>query len=313
MKKLMIAAAAAAMICGVEAVPLAYDFSATLKTTTGKAAGKSSSSYTVNLGMDDSGTFWYEDKNIDAYQDAKNSRIWWGNVGVISNAVKYTTKNNKLIGSLNTSVVKTDDVKAYVADFFSDNWDFVAEGKTRYNKKSAGKWCQTFKFKLDDEACYRTSGSKKIKGRYVADECCDLAFIAEDEDAAELGDLNFVFINRFGGITAEKATKVEAFASLGDDIADGTSANQFSLAGQGTWNDKLIKIDDEYVAGVSAISGSIVGELDAPTCEYCCQRPEDARVFECDGTFDPTYSLLTAAYGTWDLKFNSKATKELNQ
>ena len=89
MKKLMIAAALAAMVGGAYA-DTAYTFSASLKTTVGKS-GKVTSTY--NLGEDAQGAFWYEDQGVMTLVAAMpsyftNKRVGGRTIPALSNLAK---------------------------------------------------------------------------------------------------------------------------------------------------------------------------------------------------------------------------------
>jgi len=341
MKKLMIAAAAAAMIGGAYA-DLAYDYTANVKTTVGK--GGSLQTAKCELGMNSEGTFWYEDSAIIAeLGDIENSiyRIQSAKVGNDTVYYRQYVGTNDRDGELVSGSLKdkssasiyadclgytalvtfsTDSKGAYIGKF-NKNFDALDNAdkaiiaayfnglNDKYNRKSAGQWCQTFTYKAGN-LCYRAAGSKKFTARVVVNDCCGEEFIGEYTDKNKDGEnctIGFKFINRFGATTLAKSTKIEVFGYVGDDVASADdSIDQFTIAGQGTWKDKLVKVDGEDVKGISNISGNIVGVLAAPTCETCCRNPVDATAWSCDEVEDS--SLATAAYGTWSIKFNKSAS-----
>jgi len=300
MKKLMIAAAAAVVGVSVaSATDYVYDFSASLKTTTGAEGKDTKVTYTVNLGKNDTGKWWYDDELFTETADGKFKNASNDTVN-IEKALK--AGNSKYPWKLNTSVVKTDEDKAALAAALGFN---EATGVTTYNvqKTYKGKdvWCETFKYKKTIAAeCYRKATSVKLTRTVNATDCCDDTGWNIDGD-----DVTVYFINRFGAQTFDKADDVEGLFSFGEDFdtADGTNAG-FALAGQGSWSEKAVKVDGDYVAGITKMSGNIVGFLPAPNCETCCADEADALAFECDGA--ASYTLPTAAYGTWSIKLNKK-------
>lgn len=303
MKKLMIAAAAAVVGVSVaSATEFVYDFSASLKTTTGAEGKDSKETYTVNLGKDTAGKWWYDDdlftETADGkFKDASNDTF------KVEKALK--AGNSKYPWKLNTSVVKTDADKAALAAALG--FDGVA---TTYNvqKLYKGKlvWCETFKYKETVPAeCYRKATSVKFSGKVNVEDCCD-------DDAWEIvlptlgtEDITVYFINRFGAQTLDKADDVEGLFSFGDDFEDADGTNfGFALAGQGSWSEKAAKDDGDDVAGITKMSGNVVGFLPAPNCETCCADEAAALAFECAG--GESYVLPTAAYGTWSIKVNKR-------
>lgn len=279
MKKLMIVAAIAAMAGGAIA-DTAYTFSATLKTTKGKS-GKTTATY--YLGENADGAFWYDDAAVVALTNNA------------ANAAYFTTKKigRKTVLAL-SSAAKKDNA------WLSAN---IVDLAATYNEKSAGKWCETFK--VTEEGCYRVAGTEKIKDVFVGDLCC--AELTGVESSLVLSATDGL-VQRFGGLTYAKAKKAEIVATVGDD-ADVALV----LAGQGSIGKVLDNTDGETVSaeGVTSLSGNIVGILPAPKCEYCCSPDQDAVAFVCGTEDDGDPSLKTAAYGTFSIKYNAKATKDL--
>lgn len=303
MKKMMIAAAVVAMAGAVVAAD-GYDFTASVKTTKAKN-GSQKTTYTVNLGLDaPGGTYWWDDLNWDDEKTAKKD-------------VKALLK-----------VWNTDkDAKVSADCPYTDFEDFLADiefdgQKTKYNEKETYKgkevWCYTFKFSVKDEDCYRVAGSQKLKGIVSIDACCNgtWEFVSAEgylkdslTNRGNADEITTVLLYRFGGVTPAKATKVEYVGTIGDfaavnldrysDAYDGA----FALAGQGAWDDKNGIIKN--------ISGNIVGVLQNPDCESCCDYDAPAIVFECN-TDDELISEYqgvpngTAAFGTFSLKYNKK-------
>ena len=279
MKKLMIAAAVAAMAGGAFAAEYVYDFNATLKTTSsrmGKVTLK------VDLGTDSTGTnFWYNDSAITQYLDSVKK------VGGV------------VVPTISDAVVKADpDVQSNLL-----NLAFT------YNRKSAGLWCASFQW--PEENCYRVAGSAKLKEVFFQDDCCDDSVVYENfaftndvtdssivyqEHATAIGTPLF---QHFGSLLNTKANKIEIYAPV--VIKDEGAVEVFDgwLAGQGTvaWN----KNNDQLY--VNTISGNIVGTLPAPDCEHCCSLPTKSYAFDCAGMGELPY---TAGFGTFRLKINKK-------
>ena len=287
MKKLMIAAAAAAMIGGAFADTV-YTFTASVKTTKAKD-GKSTATY--YLGTDGS-TMWYADASLASYKDAN---------GNFTNTTYFTTKK---VGGQTVPALTSAAKKNYA-------WlkATIVPLAATYNQKSGNKWCETIK--VTDEGCYRVAGSKKVTDLVYGDICCEAltGYQTEKYDGDYDVDASSGLTQFFGGLTYDKATKAEIFAEV-----TGVGITTAYIAGQGKVG-KIIDNDNGTLSttnGISSISGNIVGVIEGPECEYCCTVPPtiDAVAFECgntkaDGTLD------TAAYGTWSLKYNAKETKEL--
>lgn len=277
MKKLMIAAALAAMVGGAYA-DTAYTFNASLKTTVGKS-GKVTTTY--NLGEDVGGVFWYADSAVTNLMATMPSYFTTKRVG------------GRTIPAL-SNLAKRDNAWL-VAN--------IAPLAATYNKKSAGKWCETLK--VTDEGCYRVAGTKKFKAVVQgADFCCsELTTIADGGDALSITS---ELAQRFGGLTYEKAKKAEFVGTVtGDGIDDG-----LYIAGQGSIGKVLDSSDMSQKDGIASISGNVVGILVAPECEYCCSDNQAAVAFRCDDN-PGDVNLTTAAFGTFSLKYNAKATKAL--
>ena len=307
----MIAAAAAAMIGGAYAddtTNFVYDVKATFKTTVGATTKGSKTSF--NIGKNKTDALWYRDAAIT-------------DVGTTDWSADGAVQTNQIAGVPGVYVIKYEkDGKGYLA--YKDGKDLVvlsekemkknalsgvseetraafAKKFASYNQKSAGQWCVSGSYKIG--GCYRKAGSYKFTGYGMTETCCDSGdfdLVLYDKDMKDLSmALESVIFNRFGSIDYTKATKIDYAASVGTF----GGADAFALAGQGTWATNL-KIDGETVAGVSSISGNIVGALDAPTCENCCDDDTEAVAFDCEGADNS--SEPTAAYGTFTIKFNKK-------
>ncbi len=276
MKKLMIAAALAAMVGGAYA-DTAYTFNASLKTTVGKS-GKVTTTY--NLGEDAGGVFWYADSTVTNL--------------MVTMPTYFTTKRvgGRTIPAL-SNLAKRDNAWL-VAN--------IAPLAATYNKKSAGKWCETLK--VTDEGCYRVAGTKKFKAVVSgSDFCCsELTTLADGGDALSITSS---LAQRFGGLTYEKAKKAELVGNV-----TGEGIEELYIAGQGSIGKVLDSNDMSQNDGITSISGNAVGILVAPECEYCCSDNQAAVAFLCsDNPGD--VNLPTAAFGTFSLKYNAKATKGL--
>ena len=275
MKKLMIAAAAAAMIGGAFAE--GYDFTASVKTTKGKY-GSQKTTYTVNLGVDDTGTYWWDALGYATEKEAKAD-------------VKKMTNDEKAAfawNDLNFDGVNTD---YYVQEYY--------RGKL--------VWCYTFKFSETDENCYRVPGSAKLKGVVEMDGCCGTWEFDTYEFGTTIIDDDTVFTHdllyRINGVSLGKANKVEVSGTIGAASYDAQTIGTFAYAGQGDYDVKNDRI--------KSISGNIVGILENPDCESCCDYDTEAVVFECADDADTITSYLnmpdgTAAFGTFSLKYNKK-------
>ena len=308
MKKLMIAAAAAALVGGAFAADTAYTFTASVKTTVGKA-GKTTSTY--NLGKSIDGKFWYEDATVytaavedDPDTDPDESADASGLI--VDYPDYFATK------TINGSTIPCLSAKAK-ADY---NWlaDNIVPLATTYAYKSANKWCETFKVVLT--GCYRVAGTKKFSAIVKGDACCETLTALDDEDTSVSVDFSGL-TQRFGGLTYQTAKKVEVLGTIAADDSnrvDGKGRTiSGDLAGQGSVGKVLVvegvDIDTEDL-GVTSISGYLVGELNAPVCVNCCDANTPADAFTCEDE-TPYDNLATAGYGTFSLKYNAKATKAL--
>ena len=309
MKKLMIAAAAAALVGGAFAADTAYTFTASVKTTVGKA-GKTTSTY--NLGKSIDGKFWYEDAAVytaaveddpgttEADESADASGL------IVDYPDYFATK------TINGSTIPCLSAKAK-ADY---NWlaDNIVPLATTYAYKSANKWCETFKVVLT--GCYRVAGTKKFSAIVKGDACCSSLTALDDEDTTVTVDFSGL-TQRFGGLTYATAKKVEVLGTIDADDSDREDGKgrtiSGDLAGQGSVG-KVLVVEGEDIdtvdLGVTSISGYLVGELNAPVCVNCCDANTPAVAFAC-GDLNPNDALETAGYGTFSLKYNAKATKAL--
>lgn len=286
MKKLMIAAAAAALVGGAFAEETtAYTFTASVKTTVGKA-GKTTTYYYLGVN-DDGDKFWYQDDDIFGTEDGSYQD---GQMYLMPRYFETKTINGRTIPCLSAEgKADIEWLKTYIIPL-----------QATYGNKSAKKWCESGKFV--EEGCYRVAGTKKFSTVVFGNFCCEAL---KDEDDAEV--LSFTLTQRFGSLSYQTAKKVEIYGTAMDSA--------FTLAGQGSVG-KVLTYDDAEGnlatedLGITSVSGYLVGTLDAPDCVNCCSLPDAAVAFTCD---DPTQNdtLDTAAFGTFSLKYNAKATKAL--
>ena len=306
MKKLMIAAAAAAMIGSVWAAagdPVVYQATYNLKTTVGKAAKNGE---TVNLGKSAAGEFWYENgtvANVYFSYDAVTRTV--------TNIIDKTNFTMKNVGGTMVPVLTAAGQKdaTVVAT--------LQALEATYNKKSLNKWCLTFK---GNPVCYRVAGSIKISGYFVDDECLS-GFTPTVADA-------------FGAATLAKSTKAEFFAEdtaaagalalnamtlskkndLADpvDVLDNTKGERvitwLAIAGHGTYGKVYDDTDATHKReGFTAFSGNAVGTADMPECLSCCAVDVPVVAWDCCAVA----ATDTAVFGTFSYKYNDKGTKDL--
>ncbi len=281
MKKLMVAAAAAAMIGGAFAD--GYDFKANVKTTQGKY-GSQKTTYTVNLGLDENGIYWWDDQGFTTEKEAKA-------------AVKKMTNDEKAYYAWNELGFDGTDTKYPYKEYYRNRW----------------VWCYTFKFTETQEDCYRVTGSKKLTGIVTMDECCGVwefvsydfgtTILANDQDGTS--EISHGLLYRINGVSLGKANKVEVAGTIGETSFDGEAPviGTFAYAGQGAFD-----VKNDYIKN---ISGNIVGVLENPDCESCCDYDSLAVVFECEDEDDTITEYQdapegTAAFGTFSLKYNKK-------
>jgi len=298
MKKLMIAAAAAAMIGGAYAdgEEFVYDLTVNVKTTKGKAGSDSKEKFTVNLGRDSQNNWWYTDDKINLVDGSVEIGDAWYFEGLF----KYDSKKKVVFDSKVMNKL-TDLEKAAIAIQV-----FGFDGKdTKYPiKDSKGGYCTSFKYTVTTYGqCYRVAGSKKFTGTYITG-CCDdkLEFIDGDD---VLADIDIKLLNFFGAQTLTKANKVEAYGEMGDFTwaGQGSTGAIYGYDADGDWN---------KVTGLKSLSGNIVGTLEPSTCYNCCADEPYAGAFDCANGATLVEKLDTAAYGTFTLKYNQTLTKKLN-
>lgn len=325
MKKLMIVAAAAAMVGGAQAsgngdqTDVIYDLTLSLKTTTGSLGKDSTTTYTLYLGKDAQDAFWYND-----------AEYVWATNNIPGLAATKKIKG-KTIPTFNKNVWKNLDAKTQLEIATALGFDAAVtrpavNGNSSYPLKSANQWCETLQFRVTtDAACYRVATSRRftavVDWDLTADDCCT--------PGTFLGD---ALLYRFGAMTSARATKVEYAGQIATGAPDFSSRtadyqgpgafgtpNNFALAGQGTWGTINIRGDfggSYTVSGVKTLNGSVVGILDTPDCEFCCATGVGAIAFDpctdVEISDDNNNSAGTAAFGTFTLKVNQRATNAAN-
>ena len=317
MKKLMIAAASAAMISGgyagivspsadvfVGSPDVVYDVTLSLKTTKGVSASKGAK-VTLNLGENALGQFWYD----AVEQTGEAFTNYWQAV--------MTTKR---VGGKTIPAIDKRAVQALGLEI--DFGEALAPVATAYNRRSAGKWCDTYSY-TPDGLCYRSASSLKLQGLY-RQECCNDGSFLQDQ-----------LLYRFGSMTSARATKVEYVGDISFNIAGGHLFDQnlretnyflvddantfgasgaFAAAGQGTFGRVTVNggAGNRYSTDIiKTLSGSVAGMLDNTDCEFCCASAVPAVCFDvCTNTMfdDNNPPVGTAAYGTFTVKVNQTET-----
>lgn len=297
----MIAAAAAAMVSGVFAVPT-YDFSANVKTTSART-GMQISRYQVYLGEDSlSGLYWYD---VMTKLDGTPFADW----------------NDAKMYVMRLSMADKADYAAYVlmmGGVMTGNTITWGE-QTIYQRRR--QWCGQFMFTERDDDCYRVAGSLRLSGDVTIDGCCTGVWEFTDEsyvNALEEGwllntqEITPLLLVRFGGLTPGMARSVEFAGDIGQYSfyqQGGFGYGVWALAGQGQWD-----VNNDRI---SSINGDIVGIIAPPECDVCCGQSGAAICFICDPValddyldyeIDPDYDIVpdTAAFGTWSLRYNAR-------
>lgn len=325
MKKLMIAAAAAAMVSGAFASPTAvYYFRADLRTTGGNFHEANQTPDAEQAGINANGQFWYDAPNLLALvTDLRDTggvitgRVW--NAAVAANFPHLKWVISESFGGQpfpDLEIVREPN-KTY--NVLNDTESDLIHGirTAGYNRQSAGVWCLDLTwYKENSGVCYRQTGIEYISREVtleLATDCCTAGnFQFLDKDNAVLaiwGDANNLgFFNRFGSWDSDKANSIEFFAGVTAPVEiEGLTFNGY-LAGQGSVLVNTIPDADKnpgevkYNVPLSA-TGMIVGYMGPTKCIDCCVTAPDSIVFTClDGT-RPTTGRNTAAYGTFSLTF----------
>lgn len=326
MKKLMLAAAAAAMIGGLQAAPAAsdvkYNFVAVLRTT-GAATGFATPTapQTIRLALNRNTTtfnpadWWYNDPAIvPATSTLPQSRA-----AAVATAGANLYVDNAVVGGKTVRhlyLLNAADVKG--ADRILLNY---LNG--RYNRpqkiNGADIYCCTLSFAgVNAGQCYRIASVDRIQDTLYLNSCCTAGTFFKDDSAttaplypavitygggadANLARLPAWFIQGFGGQTPAAAVNNEIFATVETTTVNGRWFNGY-IAGQGTW----IAVAPT-VRYPQMISGNIVGVEEAPQCVTCCDGPEPAVAFTCAETSTSTgagsVALNTAAFGTFYITY----------
>ena len=325
MKKLMIAAAAAAMIGGAEAVTAEYDFVADLTTTTGQQ-GKESYAYGAgNDGFNEAGdTMWYNDPTYFGRDVIDNGTP--GTKSFTGRSWATPTDHPGLTWSVSKSVGGVPYPKLEIA-INEDGIPLVSDADAvmlqylvdTYKWQSYGYWCGGFEwYTKTEKQCFRVFGADNIVTKVYlnTDDCCnrnnDDRPRAFYNSVVNLGSMNgrvvrfsnYVdgFMNRFGAQESDNAIYLETFAVV-DNVTTYAAKRDFDgyLAGQGSIA--------EIATGTYApyqIAGNIVGYTDAPECPDCCVRPLPKAIAVDCNTADTQRGgadLPTAAFGTFYIQW----------
>lgn len=341
----MIAAAVAALTASAMAEAAAYaglyKFTASLKTTTNASkTDKQTETFYINLGWDakEDGTVWWR---------ALKDEYGWETEKAAKAFVNKLIEDYKADIVPEEGATLDDFLEAIGYDKEElDELERPASNKKNtigtYNCKDPknGKWCSQFTVKktttLTD--CYRKAGSKKINALVVEPTCCDaewefyevkkfvnlktqngyvegttIANYLNEYGLTEEGKpLAFTTYWRFGGVSLDNASKVEALGYVGTD--DYNEVGSFAFGGQGT------RVKKDYTA-LQKLSGSIIGTLPNPGCYICCDQNTPACFFKCTGekyTANPreeedieldadAEEPGTVAYGTFTLNYYKTA------
>ena len=178
-------------------------------------------------------------------------------------------------------------------------YDFKASLKTT-TAKDASSSCA--------ELCYRKCGSVSLKGYFfLCGDCTCESFAQMLFVAAEKKSKDYVVGSADEGVAptwnilnhiGKKENELEASWSV-----EGNNGWTWTAAGCGKYD---LKNDR-----VASISGSLVGQKDAPACgpAACEDTGVGATAFPlCTEEGDDT--LPTVVYGSWSMKYNSKLSKK---
>ena len=346
MKKLMIAAAAAAMISGAYA-DMVFDFTAKVTTTVAKSG--SETKMTAKIGEDGLGNWWYEDMTVFTV-NADPNYLDYG-------AYEKVAKKDKTgVFKLQLGKLDADGKAALAVDLAAYNVPEVYKGKTT--------WCATWTYSVPG-TCIRAKGSETIKSWFDdgGAGCCyagpiksgNLLVLNEGywdskakiytPGAWLLGDMTISTLYRFGSVAGTKCNNIEAIGWIGDagiglDSGSGdatyyttTTIPNFAFAGQGTWGKNTAADKSFDNDAIQKLSGNIVGIWYEAECEVCCGADKSSLAWACDlsahniATFtDAEFALIgddtfmglvdyygydqwgTAAFGTFTLTFNKTAS-----
>ena len=330
MKKLMIAAAAAAMVSGAFASPTAvYYFRADLRTTGGNFHEADKVADAEQAGINAAGQFWYDAPALravttDLYDagGVLTSRVW--NAGVAANFPHLKWVVAESFGGQpfpDLQIVREPNKNYDVLDL-TESTLIHGIRNAGYNRKSAGVWCLDLSWYTENAGiCYRQTGIEYISREVtleLATDCCGAGrvnlfqFLDKDNGVQAIwGNGNNPaggFLHRFGSWDSDKANFIEFFAQVAAPVEiEGLNFNGW-LAGQGSVLVNTIPDKDKNPVEAkfnvpTSASGMIVGYMEPTKCIDCCVSAPDSIVFTClDGT-TPTTGRHTAAYGTFSLTF----------
>lgn len=298
MKKLMIAAAAAAMVGGVQAAVAQYDFVANLRTTAGRAGVAQYTYEAANLGTDGQ-IMWYNDGALLRHVNTQVTPWAWNTPADYPN-LEWATK--KTLGGATIPTLGVSNPQKLLT---AKEAKLIKDLATKYNRQSYGMWCaQLAWYTVTPAQCFRVLGSDSIVETVTLNDqfCCaagTMQFVNEDQTAfITFEKVNGFVFNRFGAQTADQANLVEICAGVAGfrtKISDLVFTGV--LAGQGT---QAIFNGANFPR---AIQGMIVGQTAAPVCPDCCVLPlPRAIAFECLASATANDTLNTAAYGTFYLQ-----------
>jgi len=332
MKKLMIAAAAAAMVGGAYAWTATYDFVANLKTTAGAKGYVTYTAGSAQLGNNGT-TMWYNDTTADVDglgQSLQNLVINQGIAGSCnwaSDALKRKYANLEWYKaySVGGSAYPSLRITSANAVITTEEAKLLKNLEKAYGKDQYGYYCGTFEWVIENPGkCWRTAGADSIvKTVYVKNSCCTFMGFKGFDFAGGTRAINMggavgydvgtytdgrqynPFMNRFGAQTSADAIYTEAFAEVFPIETELGYTFKGFLAGQGSYYKVAYSGDNAAGQRIPVqISGMIVGYTEAPVCPDCCILPlDDAIAFDCSGVLSGAFS--TAAFGTFYINLKS--------
>jgi hypothetical protein len=339
MKKLMIAAATAAIIGGAYA-DMVFDFTARVTTTTARQGN--AATLTAKIGRDLGGNWWYED---GVFTPNAADPVNYLDYGAYEKVAK---KDATGVFKLQLNKLDAEGKAALANDLAAYDVPEVYKGRQT--------WCSTWTYKVPG-TCIRAKGSETIKTWFddQGNGCCSATVtpnaplvLAEgywDSKAKDytsgswlLGDMTILTLYRFGAVAGTKCNSIEVVGYIGAEgigATPYTTIPQFAIAGQGTWG-KNTAADKTFDDGIQKVSGNIVGIWYESECEVCCGADKSSLAWACDlsahniATFtDAEFGLVgddafmglqnlygydewgTAAFGTFTLTFNKAASWNL--
>jgi len=317
MKKLMIAAAAAAMIVSAEAVAdrsAEYQFVANLQTTGYHVGQEVYTAGCVQMGMNAQRKFWYDDDSLKNVWSAGSYLAFeYKGAKYTSKTIKCTTKisaGNKVVPYL--EIVSTTINGQALPIITETEAAYLNSLKEKYPLPSYNVWCLELSwYTYDAGQCFRVNGSEAIvETLYLAKDCCNentQAFKGSNGAFVQWGpgkEVNRGLLNWYGAQDEANAMNLEFYGKFqGWTYSKDDSRRVVGwLAGQG--------YRSAEINGFPAlISGTIVGTMPAPYCPDCCTEVLDAAIAwdicgngipnDIEGRNQP----YTAAFGTFYVKF----------